>query len=118
MTPVAGAAGKLLVAGGAHQNGVVQGSLAARVEGAHVEDVDALHLSENLETLETGGLLEVGGDGAGLGAGAEEVVLGLDLCNGSEEALRQRLKLRRDALHAIVDSSESYSHLAEVAMHA
>lgn len=92
---VAGAAGKLLVAGGAHQDGVVHGSPAAGVERAHVEDVDALHLSEDLETLKTGGLLEVGGDGAGLGAGAEEVVLGLDLCSGGEGASRQRLSLRR-----------------------
>lgn len=55
-------------------------TLAGGIEGAHVEDVDALHLSENLETLETGGLLEIGGDVAGLGTGTEQVVLGLDLC--------------------------------------
>jgi len=53
---------------------------ARGVERAHVEDVDALHLAENLETLETGGLLDVGGDGAGAGAGADQVILRLDLC--------------------------------------
>lgn len=55
-------------------------TLARGVQGAHVEDVDALHLAENLETLETGGLLEVGRDGSGGGTGATKVVLRLDLC--------------------------------------
>jgi len=77
---VASAAGELLLAGRADGNGVLHGALAAGVEGAHVEDVDALHLAENLQTLKTGGLLEIGGDGAGGGARAEEVVLALDLC--------------------------------------
>lgn len=53
---------------------------AGGIKGLHVENVDALHLAENLETLETGGLLEIGGDSAGGGTGAEEVILGLDLC--------------------------------------
>lgn len=75
----AGAASELLLAGGADQDGVLQGSLAAGVEGAHVEDVDALHLSEDFETLETGGLFEIGGDGAGLATGSDEVLLDLDL---------------------------------------
>lgn len=52
---------------------------ARGVERAHVEDVDAVHLAEDFETLETGRLLEVGGDGAGLGTGTEEVGLRLDL---------------------------------------
>lgn len=52
----------------------------AGVEGPHVEDVDALHLSEDLETLETSRLLGVGGDGTGLGTLGEQVVHGLDLC--------------------------------------
>lgn len=55
-------------------------TLAGGIEGAHVEDVDALHLSENLETLETGGLLEIGGDAAGLGTRSVKVILALDLC--------------------------------------
>lgn len=77
---VAGAAGELLLAGGAHGDRVVHGALAARIERPHVEDVDTLHLSENLETLETSGLLEVGGNGTGLGTRAEKVVIALDLC--------------------------------------
>lgn len=76
---VASAAGVLLLAGGADHDGVLHGSLAAGVEGAHVENVDALHLSEDFETLETGGLLEVGGHGAGLGTRSAEVILGSDL---------------------------------------
>lgn len=75
-----GATGKLLITGGPDGDGVLDCAKAAGVEGAHVEDVDALHLTEDLETLKTSGLLEVGGNGAGLGTGAEKVVLALDLC--------------------------------------
>ena len=50
------------------------------VEGPHVEDVDALRLSENFETLQTGGLLEIGGNGTGGGTRADEIVDGLDVC--------------------------------------
>lgn len=78
---VAGAAGKLLLAGRADHERLFHGSLARGVEGGHVEDVDALHLSENLETLETGGLLEIGGDGTGLSTGTVEILLALDLCS-------------------------------------
>ena len=55
-------------------------TLAGGIEGAHVEDVNTLHLSDELETLETGGLVDVGGNGTGLGTGGEKVVLNLDLC--------------------------------------
>lgn len=54
-------------------------TLSACVEGLHVEDVDALHLSEDFETLETGGLVNVGGDGTGLGTRGHQVMLVLDL---------------------------------------
>ena len=54
-------------------------TLSACVEGLHVKDVDALHLSEDFETLETGGLVNVGGDGTGLGTSGHKVVLILDL---------------------------------------
>jgi hypothetical protein len=74
---IAGAASKLLLAGGAHQDGVVQSSLAAGVEGSQVENVDALHLSENFQTLKTGGLLEIGRDGAGLGTGSDKILFDL-----------------------------------------
>lgn len=74
------AAGKLLLTSRADGDGVLHGAQAASVEGAQVEDVDAIHLAENLETLQTGGLLEVRGDRARFGTGAEEVFLALDLC--------------------------------------
>jgi hypothetical protein len=77
---VAGATSELLVAGRSDGDGVLHCSQTAGVKRAHVEDIDALHLSEDFETLQTGGLLEVGRDGAGSGARAEKVVLGLDLC--------------------------------------
>lgn len=42
----------------------VQGSLtsSARVQRSHVEHVNALHLSKDFETLETGRLFEIGRD--------------------------------------------------------
>lgn len=50
------------------------------IQGPHVENVNALHLSDELQTLQTGGLADVGRDGAGLGTGGDQVVLVLDLC--------------------------------------
>lgn len=52
---------------------------AGRVKGRHVEDIDTLDLSEKFETLETGGLIDVGGDGAGRGTGSDKVGSVLDL---------------------------------------
>lgn len=52
----------------------------AGVERPHVEDVDALHLAQDFEALETGGLLEVGGDGAGFAAFGHEVGFRVDFC--------------------------------------
>lgn len=78
----AGAAGILLVTSRADEDGVVQGAPARGIEGPHVEDVDALHLSEDFETLDTGGLLDIGGDGAGRGTGADKVIDVLDVCEG------------------------------------
>jgi hypothetical protein len=54
-------------------------TLAGGIKGTHVEDVNALHLSDEFQTLETGGLVEIGGNGTGLGTGSKEVVLDLDL---------------------------------------
>ena len=59
-------------------------TLPGGIEGPHVEDVNALHLSDEFKTLETSGLLEVGGNGTGLSTGGDEVLLGLDLCCGNE----------------------------------
>lgn len=56
-------------------------TLAGGIQGTHVEDVDALHLSDELETLETGGLEVVGRDGTGLGTRGNQVILDLDLCS-------------------------------------
>jgi hypothetical protein len=54
---------------------------AAGVQRPHVEDVDSLHLSEDLETLKTGGLLGIGRNGTGLRTRGEKVGLVLDLYN-------------------------------------
>lgn len=55
-------------------------TLAGSIQRTLVEDVDALHLTDELETLETGGLDVVGRDGTGLGTGGDQVLLSLDLC--------------------------------------
>lgn len=81
------AAGELLVTSRADGDGVLHCAQAAGVEGTHVEDVDTIHLAENLETLQTSSLLEVRGDGTGLSPGAEEVILTLDLCSKSSVSL-------------------------------
>jgi hypothetical protein len=56
-----------------------QRTFAGRVQWPHVEDINALHLSQDLQPLETGGLLEVGGDGTRWSSGADEVLGLLDL---------------------------------------
>jgi hypothetical protein len=56
-----------------------QHTFAGRIQWPHVEDINALHLSQDLQSLETGGLLEVGGDGTRRGSGADEVLGFLDL---------------------------------------
>lgn len=75
----AGAAGILLVASGANDNGVIEGAPARSVQRPHIENVDAFHLSEDFETLDTGSLLEIGGDGAGGSTRADEVIDSLDV---------------------------------------
>jgi hypothetical protein len=57
-----------------------QRTKTAGIEGPHVEDVDTLHLSEDFETLETGGLLGIGRDGTGLSTRGQQVGIGLDVC--------------------------------------
>jgi hypothetical protein len=59
-------------------------TLPGGIKRPHVEDVNALHLSDEFETLEAGGMLNVGRDGTGLGTWGDEVLLGLDLCYGKE----------------------------------
>jgi hypothetical protein len=78
---VAGATDVLLVTRRADHDGVLHRSEAAGIEGTHVKNVDALHLSENFETLETGGLLQIGRDGTRLGTGTVEIFLSLDFCS-------------------------------------
>ena len=87
----ASAAGKLLITSRADGDGVLHGAQAAGVEGTHVENVDTIHLAENLETLQTGSLLEIRGDGTGLSTGAEKVLVGLDLCSQSSVSLTRSL---------------------------
>ena len=63
---------------------------AGSIEWLHVEDINAVHLSENLETLKTGGLLDIGWDGSDWGSWWHEVGLALDLCSIISAAPLQR----------------------------
>lgn len=77
---IAGAASVLLVTSRLDQNRVVQSSLPRCVQRAHVEDINALHLSEDFQTLQTSGLLDIGRDGTSGSTGSDKVILGLDIC--------------------------------------
>lgn len=84
----------LLVTGTVDDDGVLESSLPGGIEGPHVEDVNALHLSDEFKTLETSGLLDVGGDGTGLSTGGDEVLLGLDLFERKDLAILLNSVLR------------------------
>lgn len=84
---VSSATGVLLVTSALDNDGVVKGSLSGGVEGSHVEDVNALHLSDKFQTLKTGGLLNVRGDGTGLSTGSNEVIFSLDFFKRKNLAL-------------------------------
>ncbi len=55
-------------------------TFAGSIQRLHVEDVNALHLAQDLQPLQPGRLLEVGRHGADGGARSDEVLLVLDLC--------------------------------------
>ena len=52
------------------------------IQRSHIEDVYTLHLAQDLEAFETGGLFEIGGNGSWRGAGREEVVFRVDFYVG------------------------------------
>ena len=89
---VAGAAGELLEAEGVYWDGVVECAFSAGIEGAHVEDVDALHFAEDFEPFEAGGLIFVCGHCAGFGAGGKEIFFGFDFCWGWERSQSYSLR--------------------------
>jgi hypothetical protein len=76
---------------------------AAGVQWPHVEDVNALHLSEDFETLETGGLLGIGRNRTRLCTGREKVGFSLDLCEQTMLALGI---LRDKYSRLLVDNAE------------
>jgi hypothetical protein len=51
--------------------GAASRTKTAGVQWPHVEDIDTLHLSEDFETLKTGRLLGIGGNGTGLRTGRQ-----------------------------------------------
>jgi hypothetical protein len=70
-------------------------TLPAGIKRAHIEDIHALHLSKNFQTLETSGLLEIGRHGTGLSTLGDKVSLGSDLCGSkvlAESILSRRLE--------------------------
>ena len=98
---VTGATSVLFVTGTVNDNWVVEGSyrlrsqvkhfpsnisnewdkhtLSGSIKGPHIENVNALHLSDKFETLKTGSLLDIGGNGTRLGTRGNQILLGLDL---------------------------------------
>ena len=68
-----------------------KGTFSGGVKRPHVEDVDALHFSEDFETLETGGLILVCGHCAGGGAWGKEILDGADLWFFVKRGYCQRL---------------------------
>lgn len=67
---------------GVDRDGLLHRSLARSIEGSHVPDVYALHLSDDFETFEAGGLVDVCGDCSDWGSWGEEVVLVFDFWEG------------------------------------
>lgn len=55
----------------------------AGIQRPHVENIHALHLPQNLETLETSSLLKVGGDCSGGCPRTDKICLRLDLCKST-----------------------------------
>lgn len=82
------------------------------IKRLHIENVYALHLPEDLQSFQSGGLFEIGGDGTGLGTRSEEVVLALDICSMVSRFDSCRSK-RRDCLlaHGIGERTFERSHL-------
>jgi hypothetical protein len=76
---VTGATSVLFVTGTVNDDWVVEGSLSGSIKGPHIENVNALHLSDKFETLKTSSLLEIGGNGTRLGTRGDQILLGLDL---------------------------------------
>ena len=59
-------------------------TLFRRIQGSIFEDVDPLHLSNEFKTLETGRLLEIGGDSAGTSTRGKKILLLLDIYTAKE----------------------------------
>lgn len=55
-------------------------TLAASIQRLHVENINTLHLSQDFQSVQTSGLLEVRRDSADFRSLGEEVVFSLDFC--------------------------------------
>lgn len=76
--------------------GVLHGAVALENGVLHVKDIHTLHLTQELESFQTSGLILVGGDGAGLSTGTKQVLgarhvrqLGRGTRGGFELGLRE-----------------------------
>jgi len=76
---VAGTASILLITEALDDNWVVQRAFARGIQWLHVEDINALHLSQNLQSLQPSRLLEIRWHGADCCSRTDEVFLRLDL---------------------------------------
>jgi hypothetical protein len=69
------------------EGGITRGlssTFSCGVQRLHIEDVNTLHLSQNLKTLQAGGLIQVRGNSTDRCAGGEQVVFRLDLCSACQ----------------------------------
>ena len=60
-------------------------TMSASIQRPHIEDINPLHLSQNLQPLQTGGLFEIGRDGAWRRTGSYEVTICVDLVERLDE---------------------------------
>jgi hypothetical protein len=58
-------------------------TFSRRIERLHVKDIDTLHLSQDFESLETSGLIQIGRDRTDCRTGTDQIILGFDLCESS-----------------------------------
>jgi hypothetical protein len=86
-------------------------TLPAGIKRAHVEDIHALHLSKNFQTLKTGGLLEIGRHGTRLGTFGQKIGLGSDLYR-TRGVSRVYLVASPKAMSRVDDQSASFKATA------
>ena len=83
---ISSAASILLITSTVHYNRVLQGTFSGGIKRSHVENIIPLHLSDELQTLKTGRLLEIRRHGTGLGTGGKKILLRVDFYSTRRES--------------------------------